>query len=154
MIVIYLIYPNDLKGWVLTMEEFLFKIQSKKKGVSEELICNSEKKLGAKFPDQYRELIMVANKPEIGEWQFYPIKDPNNIKRTFDDVIRANLDINNRSQVYDLIFIAENGTGDQLCFKVQNNIMLEPVFIWEHENGNLNKIAGNLKAFILKNVKY
>ncbi|AMM95751.1 hypothetical protein QUF81_00020 [Peribacillus simplex] len=29
-------------------------------------------------------------------------------------------------------------------------IMLEPVFIWEHENGNLNKIAGNLKAFILK----
>ncbi|CAH0344623.1 SMI1/KNR4 family protein [Bacillus sp. CECT 9360] len=130
------------------MQDLLDLIQSSKPGVTSDAICETEKQLGTSFPIQYRELVMLTNKPEIGEWIFYPIKDPKNLKKTFDDIVRAN-----HKQVYsneyDYIIIGEDGSGNHLCFKNQDKQMMEPIYIWEHESGDTRLIAKNLRNFII-----
>lgn len=128
------------------MNDLLKFIESSKPGVNLEYIKETEQQLGIQFPKQYIDLLCLTNKPEINGWQFYPIKDPTNLRKTFDDVIKAN---ENEIYKFEFVFIAGDGTGNQLCFKNQNSKLLDEVYVWDHETNELTYLAKKLRDFII-----
>lgn len=48
-----------------------------------------------------------------------------------------------------LIAIAEDGTGDYLCLKVEDGKAKEPIFLWLHESEETEDLAPTLKGFII-----
>ncbi|SEN51800.1 SMI1/KNR4 family protein [Lihuaxuella thermophila] len=131
------------------MKDIINLIYGGKPGVDEETLNTTENSLGASFPSQYKELVKLINNCEIGEWIFYPIKDPKNIRKTWDDIVRNNQPSVRFTHIpEDLIQFAENGTGNKLCFKINNNKMEEAIYFWDCETGLTEKIADNLKQFI------
>ena len=77
------------------MQEIIKLLETNKKGVEEPAIRETEQKLTIRFPDHYVQLFKLANGPEVGEWTLFPIKDPKNIKKTWDDVVRQNQEVLN-----------------------------------------------------------
>ncbi|WP_318503205.1 SMI1/KNR4 family protein [Bacillus sp. T3] len=130
------------------MKNLIDFLPTRKKGVDEIHIKAAEEKLGALFPCEYKELFMLINNPEIGEWMLYPIKDTKNLKHTWDDIVRQNLDQREEALSNDLIAIGENGTGDKLCFRVRKKFMQSQVYIWNHETTSTRSVALSLKEFI------
>ncbi|TXC92740.1 SMI1/KNR4 family protein [Metabacillus litoralis] len=124
-------------------------IHTKKLGVEESDIKVTEEKLGAVFPEQYKELFKLVNNAEIGEWILYPIKDHRNTKKTWDDVIRQNTEVREENMSKDLIAIGDDGSGNILCLKVKNGIMGNEIHLWYHEDTELEEYAQDLKKFII-----
>ncbi|MFT4416671.1 SMI1/KNR4 family protein [Fredinandcohnia humi] len=124
-------------------------IQTKKPGVDLLDIKSAEQKLGVTFPEQYKELFMLVNNAEIGEWILYPIKDSRNPKKTWDDVVRQNIECREEGFPKNLIAIGDDGSGDKLCLIIKNGIMRDEIYVWYHENGDIDEYAPNLKDFIV-----
>lgn len=131
------------------MQEIIKLLETHRKGVEESVIRETEQTLTTRFPDQYVQLFKLANGPEVGEWTLFPIKDPKNIKKTWDDVVRQNTEVLNGEISDDLIAIAEDGTGDYLCLKVENGKTEDPIYLWLHETGEIEELAPTLKDFIV-----
>lgn len=130
------------------MKNLIELLPTRKPGVDEIHIKAAEEKLGALFPDEYKELFMLINNPEIGDWILYPIKDSLNLKQTWDDIVRQNLEQREEALSNDLIAIGENGTGDKLCFRVRKKFMQSQLYIWDHETTRARVAALSLKEFI------
>lgn len=64
------------------MHEIMKLLDTNKKGVEESAIRETEQKLNIRFPYQYLQLFKLANGFEVGEWTFFPIKDPKNMRKT------------------------------------------------------------------------
>jgi cell wall assembly regulator SMI1 len=122
-------------------------IDTRKLGVDESGIKATEDKLSAVFPEQYRELFKLVNNAEIGEWILYPIKDHKNPKKTWDDVVRQNIEVREEEMSKDLIAIGDNGSGDKLCFKINNEIVGDEIYLWYHEDAEVEEYTPNLKEF-------
>ncbi|MBT2701597.1 SMI1/KNR4 family protein [Bacillus sp. ISL-40] len=129
------------------MKNLIELLPTRKPGVDEIHIKAAEEKLGALFPDEYKELFMMINNPEIGDWILYPIKDSVNLKQTWDDIVRQNLGQREEALSNNLIAIGENGTGDKLCFRVRKKFMQSQVYIWDHETTRARVVALSLKEF-------
>ena len=80
-------------------------------------IKETEEKLGAAFPNQYRDLIKLVNNAEIGKWILYPIKDNRNVTKTWDDIVRQNIDMRDESIPENLIIIGDDGSGINCALK-------------------------------------
>jgi hypothetical protein len=130
------------------MKNLIELLPTRKPGVDEIHIKAAEENLDALFPDEYKELFMLINNPEIGDWILYPIKDSLNLKKTWDDIVRQNLEQREEALSNDLIAIGENGTGDKLCFRVRKKFMQSQVYIWDHETTRTRVVALSLKEFI------
>lgn len=124
-------------------------IHTRKLGVEESDINATEEKLGAVFPKQYKELFKLVNNAEIGEWILYPIKDHRNTKKTWDDIVRQNTEVREENMSKDLIAIGDDGSGDKLCLKVKNGIMGNEIYLWYHEDTELEECAPDMKEFII-----
>jgi cell wall assembly regulator SMI1 len=124
-------------------------IHTRKLGVDESDIKTAEDKLGAVFPDQYKELFKLVNNAEIGEWILYPIKDHRNPKKTWDDIVRQNTEVREEHMSEELIAIGDDGSGDKLCLKVNDGKMGNEIYLWYHEDGELEEYASSLKEFII-----
>ncbi len=124
-------------------------IHTRKLGVDESDIKAVEDKLGAVFPELYKELFKLVNNAEIGEWTLYPIKDNRNLKKTWDDIVRQNTQVREEYLSEDLIAIGDDGSGDKLCLKVNDGIMEDKIYLWYHEDGELEEYAPDLKEFII-----
>jgi hypothetical protein len=48
----------------------------------------------------------------------------------------------------DLIVIGDDDSGDRLCLKANGGIVGNEIYIWYHEDGELEEYASNLKEFI------
>jgi len=131
------------------MQEIIKLLETNKKGVEESAISETEQKLNIRFPDQYVQLFKLANGPEVGEWTLFPIKDPKNMKKTWDDVVRQNEEVLDGEISENLIAIAEDGTGDYLCLKVEDGKAGDPIYLWLHESDETEEIALTLKDFII-----
>lgn len=131
------------------MQEIIKLLETNKKGVEESVIRETEQKLNIRFPDQYVQLFKLANGPEVGEWTLFPIKDPKNMKKTWDDLVRKNEEVLDGEISDDLIAIAEDGTGDYLCLKVEDGKAGDPVYLWLHETDETEELAPTLKDFII-----
>ncbi|MCU5380444.1 SMI1/KNR4 family protein [Bacillus cereus] len=135
------------------MKEVREYIETKKQGVLELHIKETEEKLGAAFPMQYRDLIKLVNNAEVGEWILYPIKDSRNATKTWDDIVRQNVDMRDEYMPENLIIIGDDGSGDKLCFKINNGIMEDEVYIWYHEDDEIEEISRGLKKFIIETIQ-
>jgi hypothetical protein len=124
-------------------------IHTRKLGVDESDIKSAEDKLGAVFSEQYKELFKLVNNAEIGEWILYPIKDNRNPKKTWDDIVRQNTEVRGEDMSKDLIAIGDDGSGDKLCLKINDGIMGNEIYLWYHEDGELEEYAPDLKEFII-----
>lgn len=131
------------------MQEIIKLLETNKKGVEESAIRETEQKLNIRFPDQYVQLFKLANGPEVGEWTLFPIKDPKNMKKTWDDVVRQNEEVLDGEISKNLIAIAEDGTGDYLCLKVEDGKAADPIYLWLHESDETEELALTLKDFII-----
>ncbi|WHY00309.1 SMI1/KNR4 family protein [Neobacillus sp. DY30] len=131
------------------MQNVRYLIETKKPGVDESDIKLTEEKLGAIFPEHYRELFKLVNNPEIGEWILFPIKTKKNIKKTWDDVVRQNKEVKDERMSEDLITIGDNGSGEKLCFKKTNGKMGDTIYLWNHETTELDEYASSLEEFII-----
>ncbi|PSL40898.1 SUKH superfamily protein [Planomicrobium soli] len=131
------------------MQEIIKLLDTNKKGVAESAIIDTEQKLNVLFPTQYVELFKLANGPEVGEWILFPIKDAKNLKKTWDDVVRQNTEVLDEVIPENLIAIAEDGTGDYLCFEVEDGKAADPIFLWLHETTEMEELAPSLKDFIV-----
>ena len=130
------------------MKKLIKLLQTRKPGVDEIHIKAAEEKLGALFPEEYKELFKMTNNPEIGDWILFPIKDTLNLKKTWDDVVRQNQEQREETLMRDLIAIGENGTGDKLCFRIRKKFMQSQVYIWDYETTRTRVAALSLKEFI------
>ncbi|MGE7978397.1 SMI1/KNR4 family protein [Psychrobacillus sp. NPDC093200] len=130
------------------MKDVIALIHTRKTGVNESDIKETEDKLGAVFPEQYKELFKLINNAEVGEWTLFPIKDQRNPKKTWDDIVRQNTEVN-EDMSKELIAIGDDGSGDKLCFKIKNGRMENEIYIWYHEDAELEEYASNLKEFII-----
>ncbi|PEB80303.1 SMI1/KNR4 family protein [Bacillus nitratireducens] len=130
------------------MREVREIIQTRKTGVDEIDIKETEEKLGAIFPEQYRDLFKLVNNAEIGEWILYPIKDSRNLKKTWDDIIRQNIEMREEDIPENLIIIGDDGSGDKLCFKINKGVMSDVIYLWYHEDAEIEEYAQDLKGFI------
>ncbi|MCG3794436.1 cell wall assembly protein [Bacillus toyonensis] len=135
------------------MKEVREIIETKKQGVFELYIKETEEKLGVVFPAQYRDLFKLVNNAEIGEWILYPIKDNKNVAKTGDDVVRQNIELRDEYISEDLMIIGDDGSGDKLCFKIHNGIVCDEIYIWYHEDAEREEIARNLKGFIIETMQ-
>lgn len=131
------------------MHEIIKLLDTNKKGVEESVIRETEQKLNIRFPNQYVQLFKLANGSEVGEWTLFPIKDPKNMKKTWDDVVRQNEEVLDDEISENLIAIAEDGTGDYLCLKVKDGKAKDPIFLWLHESDETEELAPTLKDFII-----
>lgn len=133
------------------MRELRERIPTRKPGVSLSDIDNTETTLQALFPAQYKELVQLVNQAEIDEWILYPIKDNQQLAKTFDDIIRNNelIDLTNYTERY--IAIAEDGTGDLLCYVVgEHHQMSETIYFYDHESNEMKPIYENLASMIVE----
>lgn len=128
------------------MQEFAQKSVTRKKGVSLKDLEATEEVLNKKLDQQYQELLQIVNAPEFGEWQFYPIKEPQNLRKTFDDVVRNTQIAHQGGFSEEMIAIAENGTGNFLCMLSGH----PEVYLQDHEKEKPEVVASDLKNFIEK----
>ncbi|CGG67231.1 SMI1 / KNR4 family [Streptococcus pneumoniae] len=135
------------------MKEVREYIETKKQGVLELQIKETEEKLGAAFQNQYRDLIKLVNNAEIGEWVLYPIKDNRNVTKTWDDIVRQNVDMRDEYISENLIIIGDDGSGDKLCFKINNGKMDDQIYIWYHADDEMEEICPSLKEFIMETIQ-
>ncbi|MGG0740959.1 SMI1/KNR4 family protein [Niallia taxi] len=131
------------------MNEIIARIMTKKPGVGEMDISAAEEKLGAAFPVQFHQLYKLVNNAEIGEWLLFPIKDRKNVKKTWDDIVRQNIEARKEGLAEGWVVVGEDGTGDKLCLKTSNGLMEQEIYIWYHEDGVAEQIAPSLKELII-----
>ncbi|MCT8140309.1 SMI1/KNR4 family protein [Anaerobacillus sp. CMMVII] len=96
------------------MKDIRDLISIRKIGVDEVGIKEAEDKLGAVFPEEFKELFKLVNNAEIGEWILYPIKDHRNLKETWNDIVRQNTEVREEDMAKDLIAIGDDGSGVEL----------------------------------------
>jgi len=87
---------------------------------------------------------------ELGneDWELHPIQDTTDqkrISRTASHVLIENqsyAEWNNKAE--NTLSIAENGCGDRLLLRKEENGFLPAVYAWYHETGNVNRIANSI----------
>ncbi|MGE9853034.1 SMI1/KNR4 family protein, partial [Bacillus sp. AF62] len=97
--------------------------------------------------------LKLVNNAEIGEWILYPIKDNRNVTKTWDDIVRQNIDMRDESMPENLIIIGDDGSGDKLCFKINNGKMDGEIYIWYHADDEMEEISPSLKEFIMETIQ-
>lgn len=64
-------------------------------------------------------------------------------------MVRQNENVLDDENSENLIAIAEDGTGDYLCLKVEDGRAKDPIFLWLHESGETEELAPTFKDFII-----
>jgi hypothetical protein len=115
--------------------------------VAEQFIAETERKLGASFPQAFRERMSRSNGGELSTadevWQLYPFFDTSDRKRlsrTSNDIVRETASARQSFGFpAEAIAIGANGCGDHLVFlPTPGSTVLQPQpFIWLHETGEL-----------------
>lgn len=122
--------------------------------LSEEQLEQSELELGAKFPHEYREAMKLDNGGEASteedDWEFYPIRDTSDRKRlsrTCNHVITETESCRGFGNFPEnAIAIAGNGLGDQMVLVREGSSIKPNVYLWLHETGELQELAGSFNA--------
>jgi cell wall assembly regulator SMI1 len=117
--------------------------------IDEKYILKAEEELEVRFPNSFREKMMLSNGGEFEvegqvffKYPFYDMSDKKRIKRTCNSIVHeTKKGWEDYGLPRNLIAIGDNGSGDTLVFNISNGI-LEPTVYWlDHETRELNKIA-------------
>lgn len=118
--------------------------------LSEEQLSQTEKELGGKLPHEYREAMKLDNGGEAStdedDWELYPIKDTsdrNRLSRTCNHIINETVSCRGFGNFpEEAVAIAGNGLGDQMVFIKESGQFQNKVYLWLHETGKLQELAG------------
>lgn len=119
----------------------------------EKYILMAEEKIGASLPSSYRNKMMSANGGTVSassdHWTLHPILDSSDrkrIARTCNDILRETASMKDWvGWPENAIAIAANGGGDALVFLVTGGKIESAVHRWDHETGNIKKVAGDFQ---------
>ena len=79
-----------------------------------------------------------------GNGYYIRLKDNRNVTKTWDDIVRQNIDMRDESIPENLIIIGDDGSGDKLCFKINNGKMDDKIYIWYHADDEMEEISPSL----------
>ena len=127
--------------------------------VDKKFIEDTEKELGLLFPHSFVDKMTVENGGELAtdddEWQLFPFFDKTDNKRISRTCNHIVLETKNArdwpSFPQDLVAIGQNGYGDYLVLQpnpADNKKLLDAVFIWRHETGDLEKVADSIDELL------
>ena len=119
--------------------------------LSEEQLAQTEKELGARLPEEYREAMMADNGGEVSteedDWEFYPIRDTSDRKRlsrTCNHIVKETESARGFGNFPEnAIAIAGNGLGDQMVLVREEASFKSTVYLWLHETGELRELAAS-----------
>jgi hypothetical protein len=122
----------------------------------ETYIAETELKLGARFPDSYRQKMMSENGGELetenDDWTLNPILDKSDKKRmmrTCNDVVRETQQAKQWPGFPpNGVSIAQNGSGDHMVFLIKGDTMGPEVCLWSHEEAQLEEISPDFAALV------
>lgn len=64
-------------------------------------------------------------------------------------MVRQNEEVLDREFPDNLLAIAEDGIGDYLCLKVEDEQVADSIYLWLHETDETEELAPTLKDLIL-----
>jgi len=122
--------------------------------LSEEQLALTEQDLGAILPREYREAMKLDNGGEAAtaeyDWELYPIKDTSDrkrISRTCNHILYETESCKGFYHFPDnAVAIAGNGLGDQMVFIKESGRILDSVYLWLHETGELQQLAASFNG--------
>lgn len=122
--------------------------------VSDEFICEMERKLGLTFPPAFHEGMCRVNGGEVDEWQLYPVQDTSSRKR----LSRTSNDITyetDEAREWDGfpaegVALASNGSGDLIVAMpdAMGTSVEDRLYSWSHETGELTVVASSFESWI------
>ena len=115
-------------------------------------VKSTEAKLGVSFPLGFVARMIRDNGGEVrvhGEaWWLHPFLDTTDrtrLKRTCNDIVRETESARRWSGFPShAVAVADNGTGDRLVLLPEPDApqaLQNPVFLWDHETGEVHRIA-------------
>ncbi|WNS80198.1 DUF2750 domain-containing protein [Domibacillus sp. DTU_2020_1001157_1_SI_ALB_TIR_016] len=116
-------------------------------GAKQTAVQKAEQDLGISLPEDYKQLLLTQNKFEIGDWAFYPIKDEEFIKKTWDNIVRNNQELKELLPS-GFVAIADNGTLNQLGYINAEGYVTNALYYWNHETKTLSLESFSLGDWI------
>ena len=124
--------------------------------VDKKYIDDTEKEFGLLFPQTFIDKMTIENGGELStdydDWQLIPFFDKSDKKRISRTCNHIGLETKNAQEwdsfPKDVVTIGQNGCGDFLVLKpnpTDNKKLLDTIFIWRHETGELEKIADSIQ---------
>jgi hypothetical protein len=123
--------------------------------IERKYIEESEIDLSILFPTTFISKMMAENGGEVSteddDWALYPFFDKSDNKR----ISRTNNHIvleTKKAKEWDTfpkgaVAIGTNGSGDHLILlpdRSNTNLLLDTIYIWSHETGNISKVANSI----------
>ncbi len=117
--------------------------------VEERFILEAEKKIGARFPESFRQKMMSDNGGEVDaaddDWNLHPFfdtTDKKSLRKTCNHILRET-EVTRKWQSFppNALDIAANGSGDHLVFLIDGDRIKPEVQLWSHETGQLMLVA-------------
>ena len=111
----------------------------------------TEKEIGAKLPDSYRNAMMLDNGGSVelqeDDWELFPIRNQESrklISRTANHILRETaLAKEWRGYPDNAIAIGSNGSGDLLVLLKEDSVFNNQVYLWGHEEASLTTVASD-----------
>ena len=119
--------------------------------IKERLIEETEKKIGARFPDSFRRKMMIENGGEVDAasdtWNLHPFFDTSDKKhlgRTCNHILRET-EVSKKWLGFppNGLNLADNGTGNHLVFLISGDKVDPEVYLWNHETGELTLVVND-----------
>src|SRR5688572_9442947 len=122
--------------------------------VSDDFMCEMERRLGLSFPPTFHEGMNRLNGGEVEEWQLYPVRDTSSRKR----ISRPSNDIiyeTNEAREWDEfpkggVALASNGSGDLIVAMpdATGTAVEDRLYSWSHDTGELTVVASSFESWL------
>ena len=116
-----------------------------------QFVKRAEDRLGRKLPSSYVAKMCRDNGGEVGagidSWWLHPILDDTDkkrLKRTCNDIVRETALSKEWTRFpREAVAIGDNGGGDKLILlpEPESDRFGDSIFWWDHETGDVNKVA-------------
>ena len=125
-------------------------------GTTEEMIKREESVLNKRLPISFKNWLLKNNGTGIGGISIFPVKDENNIKKTWESISSyftqqwaSDIAVFEDEDGMDFSHLLPFGYGnaDYYCFDYSENDTDPSIVIWFHENGETEYRAANFIEF-------
>ncbi len=121
--------------------------------IDQKYIVETKSELNVKFPTEFKNPMKKINGGELVtdelEFEFYPFFDKSDRKRISRTCNHIGLETKNARESNrfpkNVIAIGSDGFGNQLILTHNGNgILSDEIYFWDHEIGEIEKIAGSI----------
>jgi len=118
--------------------------------LTEEDLAAAEAALSTRFPESYRQKMMLDNGGEVeaaGDgFELFKVLDRTDQKRLARTSANELVRENNAAHAWDAfpptgVAIGDNGAGDYLLFTRGGDALRREVSVWDHETGEITQVA-------------